>query len=59
MKRKSQLAPRNPLVAAALFRKAGIHRKTRKAERRADRIQTSNVFKHSTKQGDTRTASSI
>jgi hypothetical protein len=29
--------PRNPLVAAALQRKAGAHRKSRKAERRAAR----------------------
>ncbi len=29
--------PRNPLVAAALQRKAGVHRKSRKAERRAAR----------------------
>ncbi|MDE2254524.1 MAG: hypothetical protein KGL42_09725 [Betaproteobacteria bacterium] len=30
--------PRNPLVPAALQRKAGVHRKSRKAERRAARV---------------------
>ncbi len=29
--------PRNPLLAMALQRKAGVHRKSRKAERRAAR----------------------
>lgn len=37
MKRKS-LAPRNPFVAAAKFRKAGKHDKTEKALRRARKI---------------------
>ncbi len=42
-KRKLQLtlqAPpaRNPLVAAALLRKAGSHRKSAAAERRADKV---------------------
>lgn len=37
MKRKS-LAPRNPFVAAAKFRKAGKHDKTEKALRRAARM---------------------
>ncbi|GAA5177854.1 hypothetical protein GCM10025771_15830 [Niveibacterium umoris] len=36
--KKSPLAPRNPLVAAALLRKAGAHQKTGKALRRAERI---------------------
>ncbi|MCX9158227.1 hypothetical protein OPU71_19050 [Niveibacterium sp. 24ML] len=36
--KKPLLAPRNPLVAAALMRKAGAHRKTGKALRRAERI---------------------
>lgn len=58
MKRKPQLAPRNPLVAPALFRKAGKHRKTRKAERRTERMETAALFKHAAKQGDTRTISS-
>jgi hypothetical protein len=31
-------APRNPLVVAALFRRAGAHRKTNKAQRRADKM---------------------
>ncbi|QBK06431.1 hypothetical protein DW355_07265 [Hylemonella gracilis] len=30
-------APRNPLVAPALKRKAGVHRKTAKSERQAGR----------------------
>lgn len=58
MKRKSKLAPRNPLVSPALFRKAGIHRKTRKAERRTDQMETATLFKHSGRRGDTRTMSS-
>lgn len=37
MKRKS-MAPRNPFVAAARFRKAGEHRKSKKALRRAARM---------------------
>lgn len=36
--KKSLLAPRNPLVVAALLRKAGAHQKTGKALRRAERI---------------------
>lgn len=39
MKRKRS-APRNPLVAAAKFKTAGVHGKTEKALRRAARIQT-------------------
>ena len=38
MKRKT-VAPRNPYVAAAKFRKAGVHAKTEKALRRAARIE--------------------
>lgn len=38
MKRKPKLAPRNPLVAASLFRKAGSHDKPYKAQRRADKM---------------------
>jgi hypothetical protein len=38
MKRKPKLAPRNPLVAASLFRKAGSHDKPFKAKRRADKM---------------------
>lgn len=30
--------PRNALVAAALFKKAGVHGKTRKAERRSAQV---------------------
>ena len=37
VKRKST-APRNPYVAAARFKKAGAHRKTTKALRRADKM---------------------
>jgi hypothetical protein len=33
-------APRNPLVAAVKFRKAGAHGKTEKAKRRAQKMQT-------------------
>ena len=33
-----KLKPRNPLVAAARFRRAGSHEKSRKAERRAERM---------------------
>ncbi len=59
MKRKPKLAPRNPLVAPALFRKAGVHGKTRKAERRAKRMETTAVFKRAGKRGDTWTMSSM
>lgn len=38
MKRKPKLAPHNPLVAPAKFRKAGAHGKDHKAQRRADRV---------------------
>lgn len=36
--KQPKLTPRNPLVAAALFRKAGEHRKTGKAQRRQDKM---------------------
>jgi hypothetical protein len=36
--KQAKLTPRNPLVAAALFRKAGEHRKTAKAQRRQDKM---------------------
>src|ERR1019366_9452100 len=42
MKRKS-MAPRNPFVAAAKFRKAGAHGKTGKASRRADKMELRDV----------------
>ena len=58
MKRKPQLAPRNPLVAPALFRKTGKHGKTRKAERRTEQMETANLFKQSTRRSDTRSMSS-
>jgi hypothetical protein len=41
--RKPKLAPRNPLVAVSLFRKAGMHDKTRKAQRRADKMALGRV----------------
>ena len=37
MKRKSIAKPRNSLVALALFRKAGVHRKPNKAIRKAQK----------------------
>ena len=41
MKRaKQQRAPRNPLVPAVKFRKAGAHGKSEKARRRAEKIAT-------------------
>lgn len=43
MKRAKKLphpAPRNPLVAAVLFRKAGAHRKSKKAKRREEKVRT-------------------
>ncbi len=40
MKRKTLLVwPRNPLVAPALFRKAGAHGKSEKATRRAAKME--------------------
>lgn len=40
MKRKTMLVrPRNPLVAPALFRKAGAHGKSEKATRRAAKME--------------------
>lgn len=43
MKRKSKLAPRNPLVATSKFRKAGPHDKAFKAKRRADKTHLQRV----------------
>ncbi len=40
MKRKPS-APRNPFVAAAMFKKAGTHRKSNKSLRRADKMSLS------------------
>lgn len=37
MKRKPSLGPRNPHVAPSLFRKAGAHRKSNKAQRARDK----------------------
>jgi len=39
MKTQKQLVPRNPYVAAARFRNAGTHAKSRKAQRRADKVK--------------------
>jgi hypothetical protein len=38
-----KLTPRNPLVATTLFRKAGEHRKTGKAQRRQDKMTLGKV----------------
>ncbi len=38
MTRKPKLAPRNPFVAASLFKNAGTHDKPHKAQRRADKV---------------------
>ena len=40
MKRKPSLGPRNPLVAPSLFRKAGAHRKSNKAQRALNKHNT-------------------
>ena len=34
-----KLAPRNPLVAEVLFRKAGVHGKSKKALRRLEKME--------------------
>lgn len=51
MKRKSKLAPRNPLVATSKFRKAGPHDKAFKAKRRADKVETQRVGSSRVEQG--------
>lgn len=43
MKRKPKLAPRNPLVVASLFRKAGTHDRPGKAKRRAGKMALEGV----------------
>lgn len=45
MKRKTTVTlkspgPRNPFVAASLFKKAGSHRKTEKSIRRREKVET-------------------
>ena len=45
-KRKPSI-PRNPFVAAALFRQAGAHRKSEKSQRRHNKIQTGLVARRS------------
>lgn len=44
MKRKRQKIPkeRNPFMAAALFRKAGVHDKPNKAKRRSEKVKLKN-----------------
>jgi hypothetical protein len=44
--------PRNPLVVLAAQRKAGTHRKSGKALRRAERIADQQVMKKGTRHGD-------
>ncbi len=39
MRKKPGIIPRNPLVAPSLFRKAGKHGKTTKAQRRLDQVE--------------------
>lgn len=39
MKEKRYVVPRNPLVRASLFRKAGSHRKSNKALRAKEKAQ--------------------
>lgn len=43
MHRKPKLAPRNPFVAASLFRKAGTHNKPHKASRHAVKMELRRV----------------
>jgi hypothetical protein len=38
MDKRKPITPRNPLVAKALFRKAGRHQKSTKAARRSERV---------------------
>ena len=38
-KKQPNILPRNPLVAGALFRKAGAHGKSEKAKRRGERTK--------------------
>ncbi len=44
--------PRNPLVVPASQRKAGSHRKSGKALRRAERIADQQLIKTGTRHGD-------
>jgi hypothetical protein len=44
--KQSKLAPRNPLVAVALFKKAGEHRKPGKALRRQDKMSLMKAARH-------------
>ena len=43
MKNRKILAPRNPFVAAAKFKKAGVHRKASKAIRRQEKVNLRNL----------------
>jgi hypothetical protein len=42
---KPKIKPRNPYVAPALFRKAGVHEKPFKTERRAEKMALMKVIK--------------
>lgn len=44
MSKRKSMAPRNPFVAVAQFRKAGEHGKTEKALRRAARMEMQRTF---------------
>ena len=45
MKKKNTPQPRNYLVKLALFRKAGVHRKSNKAVRRSEKAKKSGYNK--------------
>lgn len=42
---KPKIKPRNPLVADARFRKAGVHEKTEKARRRQEKLALAKAAK--------------
>ena len=50
MSKRKSLAPRNPFVAAAKFRKAGRHDKTKKALRREARVEMQRTFGRAARQ---------
>ena len=47
MKKKNAPQPRNHLVKLALFRRAGVHRKSNKAIRRLEKSKKSGYYKAS------------
>jgi hypothetical protein len=49
---KPTIKPRNPLVAPSKFRKAGLHQKTFKTQRRAERISLMKSISDSTKEAN-------